>query len=70
MSSKEINRLTESTFQDQPDLELLDEVKLFRIYDRFTRHDPVGIITAYQSGNTADENNIANFALASELRSS
>jgi len=64
----DMRKLNEGKFSDEPDLELLNEVKLSRVYNHFTGKRPVGIITAFRGERTAEENLRANRALASELK--
>lgn len=63
-----VKTLNEGKFSDEPDLELLNEVKLSRVYNHFTGKRPVGIITAFRGERTEHENVRANRALASELK--
>jgi len=60
--------LKESTIQEQPDLEMINEVKLSRVYNHFTSNKPVGIITAFRGERTMKDNISANQQLASSLR--
>jgi len=61
--------ITETSFDTLPDLELLTEVKLSRVYHYFTGDKTVGIITAFRGEYTLEENTRKNKELASSLRS-
>ena len=69
MSNQKNIGLKESTFKDQPDLELLDEVKMPFIYDKFSGTFSVGMVSAFQNHLTTDANRIATTSLAFGLRS-
>ena len=61
--------IKETTFDALPDMELLIEVKLSRVYNYFTGTMPVGIITAFRGERNLDDNTKMNKQLASSLRS-
>jgi len=61
--------IRETSFDALPDVELLTEVKLSRVYQYFTDDMPVGIITAFRGEHTLEENTRRNKQLASTLRS-
>mgnify|MGYP005855088163 FL=1 len=63
-----IEPLKESTMAEQPALELLNEVKLARVYDHFTGKRPVGIITAFRGEEDMETNVRNNKELAFDLR--
>lgn len=61
--------IKETTFDQLPDMELLTEVKLSRVYHYFTGDVPVGIITAFRGENDLETNTRLNKQLAASLRS-
>lgn len=64
-----LKMIKETHFSELPDLELLTEVKLSRVYHYFTGDIPVGIITAFRGEETEETNVRNNRQLASTLRS-
>lgn len=61
--------INETSFDSLPDIELLTEVKLSRVYEYFTSKMPVGIITAFRGENDLETNTRLNKQLAASLRS-
>lgn len=64
----ELKIIRETTFSELPDLELLTEVKLARVYQYFTGDIPVGLVTAFRAENGIKLNTQLNKQLASFLR--
>lgn len=58
-----------TTVAAQPDVELLNEVKMSRVYGHFTGPRPVAIITAFRGERTLEENTKLNRELAGTIRS-
>lgn len=62
--------ITETKLENLPDIELLTEVKLSRVYNIFTNPDiAVGMITAFRGDKSLDENVRNNKQVAAQLRS-
>ena len=64
-----MQRIKETTFDQLPDLELLAEVKMSRVYHHLVGDAPIGIITAYRGEQTEEQSIQHNKALASSVRS-
>lgn len=61
--------ITETTFNELSDMELLTEVKLSRVYNIFTNPEfAVGIISAFRGDIPLEHNTRSNRALAADLR--